>query len=121
MAARCKGRCKECVLSLKKVEDDECLAGVGVFSARNQQLPLYNFPATDRVTILNCTKQQLFEQATILESMLVALSHMQVSVCMFDGRAGSSGVTRFRKNNICFPQRLNELQQHDIFLTPTSE
>ena len=49
--------------------------------------------------------------------MLVALSHMQISVCMFDGRQHSTGITRFRKNNICFPQRLSELQQHEIFLT----
>ena len=117
MAPRCRGRCKGCVDSLKKVENDACLRGVAVFSARNQQLPLYNFPAEERGTLLDYTILQLFKEASILESMLVSLSHMQVFVCMFDGRRHSTGISRFRKNNICFPQRLSELQQHDIFVT----
>ena len=114
-----RGRCKACELSLKKVEDDECLKGVAVFSARNQQLPWHGFPATDRLTTLQMTKQALFDSATVLESMLVALAHMQVSVCMFEGRGGSSrtGISRFRKNNICFPQRVSELQQHEGFMS----
>ena len=117
LAPKCHGRCKGCVDSLKKVENDACLRGVAVFSARNQQLPLYKFPAEERETLLDWTILQLFKEASILESMLVALSHMQVSVCMFDGRRHSTGISRFRKNNICFPQRLSELQQHEIFVT----
>ena len=50
--------------------------------------------------------------------MLVSLAHMQVSVCMFEGRGGSnSGISRFRKNNICFPQKVSELQQHQAFIS----
>ena len=64
------------------------------------------------------TKLELLKKATVLESMLVSLAHMQVSVCMFEGRHGSkSGVSRFRKNNICFPQRVSELQQHAAFVS----
>ena len=75
------GRCRSCVDSLHKVENDECLRGVGVFSARNQQLPWYNFPGTDRVALLNITKQELFNSATVLESMLVSVgSH--ASFCL---------------------------------------
>ena len=118
MAKTYRGRCRSCVASLKHVENDGTLAGVAVFSARNQQLPWYGFPADDRVTTLQITKLQLFQQATVLGSMLVALQHMQVSVCMFEGRNGAkSGISRFRKNNICFPQRVSELQQHAAFLS----
>ena len=93
MAKLYKGRCRACVVSLQKVENDEGLAGVAVFSARNQQLPWHGFPADDRVTKLQLTKLELFKQATVLESMLVSLAHMQVSVCMFEGRHGSkSGI-----------------------------
>ena len=43
---------------------------------------------------------------------------MQVSVCMLEVRNGArSGISRFRKNNICFPQRVSELQQHKAFLS----
>ena len=64
----------------------------------------------------------LFAQASIVESMLVALSHMQVNVCTFESRADSrTGITRFRKNIISFPQRLSELQQHLSFVSSVSE
>ena len=54
----------------------------------------------------------------MLESMLVALSHMQVSVCTFQGREDTrTGITRFRKNIISFPQRVSELQQQIQFVS----
>ena len=69
-----------------------------------------------RVDVLDITYQQLFEQATVCEAMLVALLHMQVNVCMFEGRQVSrTGITRFRKNIICFPQHVSDLQQHIDF------
>ena len=40
-----------------------------------------------------------FKEATILESSLISLSHMQVDVCFL---RGSSGLARFRKNIISF-------------------
>ena len=43
--------------------------------------------------------------------MVVALQHMQISVCTMRGFSGKSGLSCFRKNIICFPQELLELQQ----------
>ena len=64
----------------------------------------------------------LFAQASVVESMLVALNHMQVNVCTFEGREDSrTGLTRFRKNIISFPQRLSELQQHLAFVDSVVE
>ena len=64
----------------------------------------------------------LFAQASVVESMLVALNHMQVNVCTFEGRQDSrTGLTRFRKNIISFPQRLSELQQHLSFVASVVE
>ena len=56
--------------------------------------------------------QHLFNQATVVEEMLVALHHMQVSVCTVGrGSRKHGGMTNFRKNIISFPQELNELKQ----------
>ena len=69
-----------------------------------------------RVDVLDITYQQLFEHATVCEAMRVAILHMQVNVCMFEGRQVSrTGITRFRKNIICFPQHVSDLQQHIDF------
>ena len=82
------GVCQNCADSLKKVEEDATLRGVAVFSARNAQLPLYNFPSTSRIDLLNMEVRALFAQASIVESMLVALNHMQVNVCTFEKSRG---------------------------------
>ena len=55
-----------------------------------------------------------FKEATILESSLISLSHMQVDVCFL---RGSSGLARFRKNIISFHQDLLELKHYYSFLT----
>jgi hypothetical protein len=57
---------------------------------------------------------ELAREATVVESMLVALGHMQVSVCYL--RSARQGPRRglmpaFHKNIICFPQDLAELRQ----------
>jgi len=110
------GICQKCCDSLKRVEHNEDMQDVAIFSAANKQLPLHNFPAMRRVDVLDITYQQLFEQATVCEAMLVAILHMQVNVCMFEGRQVSrTGITRFRKNIICFPQHVSDLQQHIDF------
>ena len=69
---------------MKHISDDESLQGITKFSASNIMDPLYNFPA-DEKTILDVTLNQLFEQATVVEGMLVSLHHMQVSVCTVRG------------------------------------
>ena len=46
------------------------------------------------------------------------LTHMQVSVCTFASAGGSrTGLPRFRKNIISFPQHVSDLQQHMSFVT----
>ena len=57
--------------------------------------------------------QYLFENATVVEEMLVALNHMQVDVCYLR-RTGLSG---FRKNIISFPQDAVELTNLKTFWT----
>ena len=53
----------------------------------------------------------LFSQATVLEEMLIALNHMQVSVCTVGTSSRTAfGVPTFRKNIISFPQELNEVK-----------
>ena len=54
--------------------------------------------------------------ASVVEAMVVALQHMQISVCTMRGFSGKPGVSCYRKNIICFPQELLELQQlHEFF------
>ena len=60
--------------------------------------------------------QYVSTNATV-ESMLVALNHMQVSVCYLQSRRGSSQMTGFHKNIISFPQDLTELKNYENFLT----
>ena len=48
--------------------------------------------------------------------MVVALQHMQISVCTMRGFSGKQGLACYRKNIICFPQELLELRQlHEFF------
>ena len=60
---------------------------------------------------LRKTLNYYFQHATVVEAMVVALQHMQISVCTMRGFSGKSGLSCFRKNIICFPQELLELQQ----------
>ena len=58
----------------------------------------------------------LFEHATVVESMLVSPSHMQVSVCHLRWRESDrSGITGFHRNAICFPQMVDELAALNAF------
>ena len=56
--------------------------------------------------------------ATILESMLVALAHMQVNfMYLRDFKDRRTGHTAFRKNVISFPQEALELQDLKNFFS----
>ena len=63
-----------------------------------------------------------FDNATIVEEMLVALLHMQVDICyMRPGRRQQyTGLPSFRKNTIAFPQELPEVKQLMNFWTSLS-
>ena len=98
------------------------LRGVSRFGARNSQDPLAGFPATDVDTLTRMELGHLFRQATVLEAMLVALNHMQVSVCMFEGGRIVAPASRASgKNIISFPQHVSELQQHLSFVANVAE
>ena len=116
------GLCRTCADDLGRKATDELLHGVSLFGARNTQDPLAGFPSMDVDSLTQLEYQHLFRQATVLEAMLVALNHMQVSVCEFTGRQDRrTGITRFRKNIISFPQHVSELQQHLSFVAGVME
>ena len=90
--------------------------------------PTRNFPALTCIepllTIdegaLRKTINYYFLNATVVESMVVALQHMQISVCTLRGFSGMQGLSAFRKNIISFPQELFELRQmHEFFARVT--
>jgi hypothetical protein len=94
---------------------DESLRGVATFSARNNWDPLIGLDDA----ALYREWMQVSEQATVVESMLVALGHMQVSVCYLRtvwSRPGRA-LPAFHKNIICFPQDLTELKRLRHFAT----
>ena len=90
------------------------LRGVAKFSSANRMDPLMGYP--DDVA-LRKHLHYYFKNATMLESMLVALHHMQVDTCHFQRRRGGEpGLPLFRKNIISFPQELLEIKQlHHFF------
>ena len=125
------GCCQRCHASLQKVETDPLLKGVAAFSSANNMdfldgmldenaqdlspLPPLLSPDESR---LRSEYLHLFQNATVVESMLVALAHMQVDVCYLRGQGGrASGMTAFRKNIISFPQELEDLRQLRTFWT----
>ena len=58
----------------------------------------------------------LFKHATVVECMLVALNHMQVSVChLRQRRFRSTDMLSFHKNVICFPRVVTELENLKAF------
>jgi len=109
------GICRRCSDELRAVEDDPEMRGVARFSAANHMDPLMGYP--DDVAARR-ELDHYIDAASVVESMLVALHHMQVSVCYIRGRhSRSSGLSCFRKNIISFPQDLMELQQLHSFLS----
>ena len=90
LAAFHTGTCNRCVRSLKDVEEDELLQGVATFGGLNNKGPLYGLgeptPSMDPLLVedrdaIRKELQYLFDNATLIEAMLVSLHHMQVSVC----------------------------------------
>ncbi len=113
-----EGRCKRCADSLKKVEADDSLRNVATFSGPNMMDPLWRGPDVDEPLGLDEARRlkalhYCFDNATVVEEMLVALLHMQVDVCYLrQGRQRHyTGMPAFRKNIITFPQELAEVKQ----------
>ena len=125
------GCCQRCQDSLRKVANDPFLAGVATFSDKNDMDFLHGMEDHHASTLssipttMSDTAERLkheycypFQNATVVESMLVALSHMQIDVCHLRGARGRSvGLTSFRKNIISFPQELDDLRTLRCFWT----
>ena len=93
------GICQRCMKEKENVEKHPEYMGVELWSAQNQMGPLFGI---DEVAVRKEYKY-LFENATAVEAMLVALNHMQVDVCYVQGHREARGhITTFRKNIILF-------------------
>ena len=116
-----RGLCKSCHTNLDKVKNDGLLKDVAVFTAKNNWDPLFgldkNQPDWDPLfgTDTGAAYKEwlhLSRIATVTETMLVALSHMQVSVCYLrHNKHYGTGMPGFRTNIISFPQELLELKK----------
>ena len=97
IAGTYRGVCLCCQRDMDKQLDDQGGdPGTAVIvprrSADNHMDPCFRFPVDDL--------RELFEQATVVEAMLVALDHMQVNFVTIR----VSGLQKFRRNVISFPQ-----------------
>ena len=95
-ALECAGVCMRCRRDLDKQAaaaptEDDLYQVVGLRTAQNHMDPCFRFPWHDL--------EDLFQGATMVEGMLVALEHMQVNFVTI-----SSGMTKFRRNSLSFPQ-----------------
>ena len=88
-----------------------------LFSARNNWDPLFG------LDVGAAYKEWLYlsQNATVVESMLIALNHMQVSVCYLWSRGnlskGHRGIPGFKKNIISFPQDIADLKNLQHFFS----
>ena len=94
VAQRCFGTCLRCRRDMDAMALEKgCEDVIPRFGHLNHMDPCFRFPFDDL--------KSLFDSATLVESMLVALEHMQVS---FVTLAWSTGLRKFRRNTISFPQ-----------------
>ena len=107
VASEYEGRCRVCDLDIKK-----CMKTLGLpteegvialRSAANRMDPCWNFPHEELA--------DLFMHATVTEALLVALEHMQMDYVT----VGRTGLSKFRKNVISFPQELGRfVERHGL-------
>lgn len=99
LAKTYEGECLRCVVDMEHLvaklgADARAEDLLPKFGFLNGMDPVYTFPGNDRQL------QYLFDSATVVEAMLVALDPMQVTYVT----AKSSGLQKFKKNVISFPQ-----------------
>ena len=97
VAACHTGVCRGCHLDIRAQraalgEDASDAAIVPKMSFLNHMDPVFRFPHEEL--------QDLFDQASVIEAMLLALEHMQVSFVT----VARAGLHKFRQNVISFPQ-----------------
>ena len=103
------GTCYRCQHDMdeqvRKRGDEEAHTDVvALRSEDNHMDPCFRFPAEEL--------QELFDGATLVESMLVALQHMVVTFIT----VGKSGLRKFRRNTISFLQDIAGFaQRHELF------
>ena len=116
-----RGQCLRCHKSLEKVANKPLLDGVATFSARNNWDPLFG------LDVGAAYREWLYlsQNATVVESMLIALNHMQVSVCYLWSRGslskGHRGIPGFKKNIISVPQDVADLKNLQHFFSSLGE
>ena len=100
LAKTYEGECLRCVVDMEQLvaklgADARVEDLIPKFGFLNGMDPVYTFPGLHDKQL-----QYLFDSATVVEAMLVALDHMQVTYVT----AKSSGLQKFKKNVISFPQ-----------------
>ena len=85
-------------------EDEDSVQVMARRSPENHMDPCFRFPWHDL--------KWLFDGATVTEAMLVALEHMQVNYVTISG----SGLRKFRRNTISFPQDTAEFARRQQFM-----
>ena len=104
MAPLHHGQCARCAAQLQRPRKEDEPPNIAIFSAENRHDPLYPLFGKDHGAYL-ATLRHMMHAMTAPESMLIALSHMQVSVCHLQPRRTKHpGLTAFRKNIISLPQ-----------------
>ena len=108
-ARQSRGVCERC---RRDIEGQRALVAagdvagevVGLRTAENHMDPCFRFPVDDL--------KDLFAGATLVESMLVALDHMQVNFVT----VSASGLRRLRRNTISYPQDIGTFAARQGFL-----
>ena len=106
---------------MEKVADKPLLTEVATFSARKNWDPLFG------LDVGAAYREWLYlsQNATVVESMLIALNHMQVSVCYLWSRGnlckGLRAIPGFKKNIISFPQDVADLKNLAHFFSSLGE
>ena len=100
LALQCSGVCVRCHKDmLEQMASNKSAANLGEFvglrSVENHMDPCFRFPADDL--------RELFDGATIVEAMLVALEHMQINFVTIS----HSQLRKFKRNIISFPQEVS--------------
>ena len=117
VASKHSGRCWACHVDIERQVELQNGSTEGIVPKRsflNGMYTLYNFPCDDVGKQLRDGKQlrEFFSSATVLEAMLVALEHMQVSFV----RARRTGLPKFVKNVISFPQDIGSFAKRFALL-----
>ena len=92
IAEQCRGVCLWCQKDIERQEKQNAEVIVPRRSYQNHMDPCWKFPHEEL--------GELFASATVTEGMLIALEHMQAAVVT----VRKTGLEKFRKNTISFPQ-----------------